>query len=189
MSDVNGRAVFTWQNGTDLGKCTHIYNKTMKHKCFQQKIVFFRCKNIHGNNKRRWKQRRRRTRRSWFTHPSFTWQVKWESVGHGYILDRELWNLVKAKEPQQPASFVTQHCWCHMGLKSHNHTNKLHEDDNNSYIALYPVKQIQARGAVRCPASSQLNTQTPQCSFTNTVPNWSPPSKRSRTIQIKPRWS
>ena len=32
MSGVNGRAVFTWQNRTDLGKCTHLYDETQGNK-------------------------------------------------------------------------------------------------------------------------------------------------------------
>ena len=53
-----------WQNWTVLGKCTHLYDETRKHKRFRQKIVFIRCEKI-DNNKRRRKQRRRQTRRSW----------------------------------------------------------------------------------------------------------------------------
>ena len=40
------------ENGTDLGKCTHLDDETqgnneiMKHRHFQQKIVFARCKKV-----------------------------------------------------------------------------------------------------------------------------------------------
>ena len=49
-------------NRTDLGRCTHLYDKhkaTMKYKRFRQKTIFLKCKKI-DNNKRRRKQRRRR---------------------------------------------------------------------------------------------------------------------------------
>ena len=69
-STVNSRSdtypAIQTQHRTDLGKCTHLYDKTqgtMKHKYFWQKIVFVRYKKI-DNNKRRRKQRRRQTR-SW----------------------------------------------------------------------------------------------------------------------------